>query len=195
MGIRRHLDFAGKAVKAVTGQKLGRYMKENIFDPLGMKDTGFKIGEQQRKRLAKIHARTPDGLVATDTEIPQEPEFEMGGGGLYGTVGDYLKFAQVFLHGGTFNGAKILTPETIGLMGQNAAGDVRVRPLPPISNDVDFIDGMQWGFRSLSIRSRCRPDARRVRSLGPGSPIRTTGSILRKAWPASTPRKSCRSST
>ncbi len=99
------IDFAGKAVEAVTGQKLGRYMKENIFDPLGMKDTAFKIGDEQRKRLAKIHARTPDGLVATDTEIPQEPEFEMGGGGLYGTVGDYLRFAQVFLHDGTFNGA------------------------------------------------------------------------------------------
>ena len=65
--------------------------------------------------------------MATDTEIPQEPEFEMGGGGLYGTVGDYLKFAQVFLHGGTFNGVQILKPETVKLMERNAAGDVRVR--------------------------------------------------------------------
>ena len=104
------IDFAGKAVEKVTGQKLGRYMKENIFDPLGMKDTAFKIGDEQRKRLAKIHARTPEGLVATDTEIPQEPEFEMGGGGLYGTVGDYLRFAQVFLHGGTFNARGFSSP-------------------------------------------------------------------------------------
>jgi methyl acetate hydrolase len=90
------IDRVGKAVEAVTGQKLGRYMKENIFDPLGMNDTAFKIGDAQRKRLMKIHARTPDGLVPTDTEIPQEPEFEMGGGGLYGTVWDYLKFARGF---------------------------------------------------------------------------------------------------
>ena len=107
-----------------------------IFDPLGMYDTAFKIGEAQRKRLAKLHARTPEGLVATDTEIPQEPEFEMGGGGFYGTVGDYLKFAQVFLHDGTFNGVQILKPETVKLMGQNAAGEVRVRAMksaqPPI---------------------------------------------------------------
>ena len=68
-----------------------------------MKDTGFQNRRGERKRLAKIHARTPEGLVATDTEIPQEPEFEMGGGGLYGTVGDYLRFAEVLLHGGTFN--------------------------------------------------------------------------------------------
>jgi methyl acetate hydrolase len=162
------IDFAGKAVEAVTGQKLGRYMKENIFDPLGMKDTAFKIGDDQRKRLAKIHARTPDGLVATDTEIPQEPEFEMGGGGLYGTVGDYLRFAQVFLHDGTFNGAQILKPETVKLMSQNAAGYVRVRPLrtaqPPISNDVDFIDGMQWGL-SFLINPQALPTGRSAGSL------------------------------
>jgi CubicO group peptidase (beta-lactamase class C family) len=89
------IDWAGQAVEAVSGQKLGTYMKENLFDPLGMKDTGFKISEAQRKRLAKIHARTPDGLISTDTEIPQEPEFEMGGAGLYSTVGDYLKFGEI----------------------------------------------------------------------------------------------------
>ena len=162
------IDFAGKAVEKVTGQKLGGYMKENIFDPLGMKDTAFKIGDEQRKRLAKIHARTPEGLVATDTEIPQAPEFEMGGGGLYGTVGDYLKFAQVFLHNGTFNGVQILKPETVKLMSQNAAGDVRVRPLktaqPPISNDVDFIDGMQWGL-SFLINHESLPTGRSAGSL------------------------------
>ena len=162
------IDWAGKAVEAVTGQRLGQYMKDNIFDPLAMNDTAFKIGEAQRQRLAKIHARTPDGLVATDTEIPQEPEFEMGGGGLYGTVGDYLKFAQCFLHDGTFNGVQILKPETVKLMGQNAAGEVRVRPLktaqPPISNHVDFIDGMQWGL-SFLINPEPLPSGRSAGSL------------------------------
>jgi methyl acetate hydrolase len=162
------IDWAGKAVEAVTGKKLGQTMKDEIFDPLGMKDTGFKIGDPQRQRLAKIHARTPDGLVATDTEIPQEPEFEMGGGGLYGTVGDYLKFAQAFLHGGTFNGAQILKPETVKLMGQNAAGEVRVRPLktaqPPISNNVDFLEGMQWGL-SFLINPEPLPTGRSAGSL------------------------------
>jgi CubicO group peptidase (beta-lactamase class C family) len=161
------VDFAGKAVEGVTSQKLGRYMKENIFDPLGMKDTAFKIGDEQRKRLAKIHSRTPEGLVATDSEIPQEPEFEMGGGGLYGTVGDYLRFAQVFLHGGTFNGAQILKPETVRLMSRTV-DDVRVRPLktvqPPISNDVEFIDGMQWGL-SFLINPEPLPTGRSAGSL------------------------------
>ena len=55
------VDWAGKAVEAASKQKLGGYMKENIFDPLGMKDTAFKIGAEQRKRLAKIYVRTPTG--------------------------------------------------------------------------------------------------------------------------------------
>ena len=162
------IDWVGKAVEAVTDQRLGRYMKENIFDPLGMSDTGFKIGEAQRKRLAKIHARTPDGLVATDTEIPQEPEFEMGGGGLYGTVGDYLKFAQAILHGGAFNGARVLKAETVSLMSQNAMGDIRCRALktaqPPLSNDVDFLEGMKWGL-SFAINPEPLPTGRSAGSL------------------------------
>ena len=54
--------------------------------------------------------------------VPQEPEFHMGGGGLYGTVRDYLTFTQMILHGGTFNGAQVLRPETVALMGQQRHG-------------------------------------------------------------------------
>jgi methyl acetate hydrolase len=162
------LDWAGKAVEAVTGQRLGRYMKDNLLDPLGMNDTAFKIGEAQRKRLAKIHARTPEGLVSTDTEIPQEPEFEMGGGGLYSTVGDYLKFAQALLNGGALNGARALKPETVELMSKNAMGDIRCRPLktaqPPLSHDVDFLDGMSWGL-SFLINPEGLPTGRSAGSL------------------------------
>ena len=162
------IDWVGKAVEAVTGQRLGRYMKDNLLDPLGMNDTAFKIGDAQRKRLARIHARTPDGLVSTDTEIPQEPEFEMGGGGLYSTVGDYLKFAQAILNGGAYNGAQALKPETVELMSKNAMGDIRCRPLktaqPPLSNDVDFLDGMSWGLTFL-INPEPLPTGRSAGSL------------------------------
>ncbi len=162
------IDWVGKAVEAATGQKLGRYMKENIFDPLGMSDTAFRIGDAQRTRLAKIHARTPEGFISTDTEVPQEPEFEMGGGGLYGTVGDYLKFAQAILHGGALDGERILKAETVALMGKNAIGALRVRAMktaqPPISNDVDFLDGMNWGL-SFLINPEPLPTGRSAGSL------------------------------
>jgi methyl acetate hydrolase len=147
------IDWAGKAVEAVSGQALSRVMQDNIFDPLGMTDTGFKIGEAQRRRLAKIHARTPGGLVSTDTEIPQDPEFHMGGGGLYSTVGDYLKFAQMILHGGALSGVQVLKPETVAVMSRNAMGKLTCNAMktaaPPYSNDVDFVDGMQWGLSFL----------------------------------------------
>jgi len=162
------IDWAGKAVEAVSGQTLGAYMEANLFDPLGMKDTAFRIGDAQRQRLAKIHARTPDGLVSTDTEIPQEPEFEMGGGGLYSTVGDYLKFARAILGRGAVDGVRVLTPETVDLMSTNAMGEISCRPmktaLPPFSNDVDFVGGMKWGL-SFVINPEPMPTGRSAGSL------------------------------
>ena len=162
------IDWAGKAVEAVSGQTLAAYMAENIFAPLGMADTAFRIGEAQRKRLAKIHARTPEGIVATDTEIPQEPEFHMGGGGLYATVGDYLKFTQMILHGGRFNGAQVLRPETVATMSQNAMGGVVCNAMktaaPGLTHDVDFLAGMKWGL-SFLINPQPLPTGRSAGSL------------------------------
>jgi CubicO group peptidase (beta-lactamase class C family) len=172
------IDWAGKAVEAVSGQRLGQYMQENLLQPLRMSDTGFKIGPAQRQRLAKVHNRTPEGFVATDTELPQDPEFEMGGGGLYSTVGDYLRFTRMILNGGTLDGTRVLARETVATMSGHAMADQLCRPLktaaPALSNDVDFIDGMQWG---LTFLSRCRPAVRPDRSPGRGSPTHTTGSI------------------
>ena len=162
------IDWAGKAVEAVTGQTLDQYMQDNLFAPLGMSDTGFKIGPAQRQRLAKIHARTPDGLVSTDTEIPQNPEFHMGGGGLYSTVGDYLKFARMIMHGGTLNGVQVLKPQTVAEMSQNNMGDLVCNPMktavPGVTNDVDFLAGMKWGL-SFLINPEPLPTGRSAGSL------------------------------
>lgn len=144
------IDWAGKAVEAVSGVKLGHYLQANIFAPLGMGDTGFKIGAAQRERLAAVHVRTPDGLAATTIELTQTPEFEMGGGGLYSTVRDYLKFARMILNGGTLDRQRVLAPETVALMSRNAMGPLRCgvlkSALPGSSNDVAFTQGMQWGL-------------------------------------------------
>ena len=162
------IDWAGKAVEAVSGQTLAQYMTENVLAPLGMTDTAFRIGEAQRQRLAKIHARTPEGVVSTDTEIPQEPEFHMGGGGLYATVGDYLKFTQMILHGGSLNGARVLQPETVATMTRNAMGGLVCNPMKTaasdLSHDVDFVAGMQWGL-SFLINPQALPTGRSPNSL------------------------------
>jgi CubicO group peptidase (beta-lactamase class C family) len=144
------IDWAGKAVEAISGQMLDRYMQTNLLGPLGMADTAFRIGDMQRKRLARIHARTPEGLVPTDMEIPQEPEFHMGGGGLYSTVGDYLRFARMILGGGELDGVRVLKPETVAVMSHNAMGDLvctrMVSAVPAATNTVEFVAGMKWGL-------------------------------------------------
>ncbi len=145
-----NIDWVGKAVEAVSGQKLGQYMKANLLEPLGMSDTGFKLGPSQSGRRAAIHMRAPEGLAATPIVLEQNPEFEMGGGGLYGTVGDYLRFARMILNGGALDGVRVVKPETVALMSRNAMGPTRCAPMktvnPGSSNDVTFVDGMEWGL-------------------------------------------------
>jgi CubicO group peptidase (beta-lactamase class C family) len=151
-----NIDWVGKMVEAVSGQTLERYFQEHIFAPLGMSDTAFKIGTAQRARLAKIHQRDEKGALApVDLEIPQDPEFHMGGGGLYGTAGDYLTFALMIVRDGSHKGAQILRPETVALMAQNHIGALEVgafkTAIPSLSNDLELFPGMskKWGLSFL----------------------------------------------
>ena len=156
-----NIDFAGKAVEAVSGQGLNVYLREHIFQPLGMKDTDFVIGPDQKKRLVTVHARKPDGgLDPIEFGVPQEPEFFMGGGGLYGTGRDYLAFLQMLMHGGEFNGARLLRPETVAQMSKNNIGDVNISRVvlkttaPPSTPDFDMGQlfpgqDIKWGLSFL----------------------------------------------
>jgi methyl acetate hydrolase len=167
-----NMDFVGKAVEAVSGKKLGAYLKDNLLGPLGMNDTAFKISPAMRQRLAKVHHRGDDGKLTPDLEleIPQEPEFEMGGGGLYGTAPDYLKFVRMILNGGKGNGNQVLKPETVKQMSSNQMGKTNVQLLktamPPLSNDAEFFPGMpkKWGF-SFMINTVQAPTGRSPGSL------------------------------
>ncbi|MCC6177008.1 MAG: beta-lactamase family protein [Chloroflexi bacterium] len=148
-----NIDWAGKAVEAASGQSLDAYLHDHIFAPLGMADTGFVLTPSQRERLARMHVRTADGSLAPiDFEVPQQPEFFMGGGGLYSTGPDYLTFLQMLLHDGEYNGARVLKPETVAEMARNQIGDLLVNrmrtAIPFSSNDAEFFPGMpkKWGF-------------------------------------------------
>jgi methyl acetate hydrolase len=147
-----NVDWIGKAVERVSGQRLGDYFAEHLFAPIGMKDTSFKLTPERRARLVGMHARGEDGLLAQmEFEIEQEPEFEMGGGGLYGTAADYLAFEGVFLNAGRAGDRQVLRPETVRQMAENAMGELNVRALPaapPYSNEAEFFPGMvkKWGL-------------------------------------------------
>jgi len=151
-----NIDFVGKAVEAVSGKKLDAYLRDHLFNPLGMTDTAFKIGESQRKRLVAMHGREPDGSLAPiPFELEQDPEFHMGGGGLYGTAGDYIKFTQMVLNKGKGNGNQVLKPETVAMMGQNHIGELTMTRMTSAvafaTNDVDLYPDMvkKWGLSFL----------------------------------------------
>ena len=168
-----NIDWAGKMVEAVSGQSLGEYLRENLLGPLAMNDTAFRITDEMRARLAKIHQRGEDGALEPqmELEIPQDPEFEMGGGGLYGTVGDYLRFIRMILNRGRANGEQVLKPETVDMMSRNQMGDIRVCELktaiPPLSHDAEFFPGLpkSWGL-SFMINDEEAPTGRSAGSLG-----------------------------
>jgi methyl acetate hydrolase len=166
-----NIDFVGKAVEAVSGKRLDAYLHDNLFTPLGMADTGFKIGEAQRKRLVGMHSRGEDGSLAPISfELEQDPEFHMGGGGLYGTAGDYIKFTQMILNKGRGNGNQVLKAETVAMMGQNHIGELNMTKLtsavPSATNDVDLYPGMakKWGL-SFLINTARTPEGRSPGSL------------------------------
>jgi CubicO group peptidase (beta-lactamase class C family) len=151
-----NIDWAGRMVEKVSGQDLDTYMRENVFAPLGMRDTGFVPNAEQAGRRAQAHARKPDGSLEP---IPLTPvvagEFHAGGGGLSSTGPDYMAFLRMLLNGGTLNGAQVLRPETIALMGQNHIGDLDVQDMTTqssdLSNDVALFPGMtkKWGLTWL----------------------------------------------
>ncbi len=97
-----NIDFVGKAVEAVSGKKLDAYLRDNMFAPLGMNDTGFKITRLACASgwSACMRARGR-ALAPIPFELEQAPEFHMGGGGLYGTAADYIKFTQMILNKGS----------------------------------------------------------------------------------------------
>ena len=166
-----NIDFVGKAVEAASGKKLDAYLRDNMFAPLGMSDTGFKISDDMRKRLVGMHARGEDGaLAAMPFELEQNPEFHMGGGGLYSTAADYIKFCRMILNKGKGNGNQLLRPETVAAMGQNQMGDLSVSKMttaaPPYTNDVDLYPDQvkKWGL-SFLINTAKRPEGRSPGSL------------------------------
>lgn len=166
-----NIDFVGKAVEAASGKKLDAYLRDNMFAPLGMSDTAFKISDDMRKRLVGMHARGADGtLAAIPFELEQNPEFHMGGGGLYSTAADYIKFCQMILNKGKGNGNQVLKAETVALMGQNHIGELTVEKMttaaPIYTNDVDLYPDIvkKWGL-SFLINTAKTPEGRSAGSL------------------------------
>jgi methyl acetate hydrolase len=112
------MDWVGRVVEAVSGQRLDVYFDEHLFGPLDMTDTTFVPNDQQLARLAVRQIRSADGLVASPITLPSaDPEMLVtGGDGLVGTVGDYLRFTRMLLGRGQLDGERVLPPTTVDAM-------------------------------------------------------------------------------
>ncbi len=145
-------DWSGRLVETVSGLTLEQYFQKYILEPLGMKDTGFSVPAEKFDRMVSEYMRQPDGsLVENPRTLPGPPKAFNGGGGLYSTAGDYVRFMQmILLRGRGANGAQILRPKTVHMMETIQTGDLSACKLksvrPNISSDVDFHPGFKDGF-------------------------------------------------
>jgi methyl acetate hydrolase len=161
-----NLDWVGRLIEEVSGGKLDAVLRDRIFAPLGMRDTGFATTPEQRARQARVHQKHPDGrLEPLPLSEPFVPEFWAGGGGLLSTARDYMTFLDMLLHGGTLHGARILRPETVALMNENHVGDLPAGILrsivPERANLLDLFPGapVRWGLGYM-INMQPGPDGR-----------------------------------
>lgn len=163
-----NIEWAGLIVEALTGQRLGTYLREHVLDPLGMNDTGFSLTGTMGERLATVHQRGADDRLIPShrAELPPPPTWDRGGGGMYSTALDYARFMRMWLG----DGGGVLRPETVRMASQNAMGALKVTMLPGImshlSNDAEFFPGMpkSWGL-SFMINDHDAPTGRPAGSL------------------------------
>lgn len=140
------VDIQGYLVEKLSGQTLDAFLRTKIFDPLGMKDTGFWVEPSQAARVTKMFTYGPDKRIMTapnQGDPTSKPALLSGGGGLLSTTDDYRRFAQMLLDGGQANGKRLLKASTIELMRTNVLADgVKVDLYSPSYN----VEGIGFGL-------------------------------------------------
>jgi CubicO group peptidase (beta-lactamase class C family) len=168
------IDWAGRIVEALSGKSLEAYFRDHIFGPLAMTDTSYNQPLDRQPRFALVHRRRSDGTFQVEpTQPPMSVARPVGGGGLASTAPDYIRFLQMLLNEGTLDGTRILSAETVSVLGRNHIGSVGVRAIrtaqPDRSSDFTFVaDGRdKWGL-GFMITSDARPGRRSAGSLSWG---------------------------
>jgi CubicO group peptidase (beta-lactamase class C family) len=136
------IEVLGRIVEVISGQTLDQFLKQRIFDPLGMKDTGFGPTDANLPRVVTLYRKIPAGLERQETPawLATKTLFS-GGGGLWSTAEDYTQFAQMLVNGGELNGRRLLGPRTIDLMATNHVGQLFAE-----SNQTGTRRGMGFGL-------------------------------------------------
>jgi methyl acetate hydrolase len=166
------LDWCGFIAEAILGERLDAILKARIFEPLGMRDTGFALSETMRARRASVHRRDENGALAAIAWDPvDDPEILMGGGALFGSAGDYVRFLRMWLNDGAGDNGRVLRPETIALAARDGLGGMKVPMLPGVatlySHDAEFFPGQtkSWAL-TFMVNDAEAPTGRPAGSLG-----------------------------
>jgi CubicO group peptidase (beta-lactamase class C family) len=117
------VDVQGYLVEKLSGQPFAEFLQSRLFGPLGMKDTGFFVPKAKVARLARVHTDGQGGKLAPPSDdavdVTTPPLGPSGGGGLFSTLDDYMRFAQMMANGGEFGGTRYLSPRTVQMMRTN----------------------------------------------------------------------------
>jgi CubicO group peptidase (beta-lactamase class C family) len=137
------VDVLGRVIEVVSGKSLYQFEKERLLDPLGMKDTAFYVIEPNKRKLIAepLDSDRTIGAGAKMRDPRVVMKMESGGGGMVSTIGDYARFAQMILNGGTLDGKRYLSPKTIAYMGSNHIG-----PGSGVVPGPNYLPGPGFGF-------------------------------------------------
>jgi CubicO group peptidase (beta-lactamase class C family) len=124
-------DVLGRVVERASGMRLGDFLEERLFGPLGMDSTGFHVPENAMSRLAETFDKGPDGAPMEMIDVSAVPGNDSGGAGAVSTAADYLRFTQMLLNGGELDGARVLSPTSVRLMTSDHLGDRIATPVQP----------------------------------------------------------------
>ena len=152
-------ELVAGLIEVASGKSVGQFLEEEIFAPLGMKDTGYRYRGDIRERMTQSYRREEDGSL---TPIPgmldhnHEPDatYEAGGAGLYSTVRDYLRFSQMLANGGALDGEQLIGRKTIDLMRANQLNDAQLKDFAGPGNS--YLAGYGYG---LGVRTMMNPAA------------------------------------
>jgi CubicO group peptidase (beta-lactamase class C family) len=137
------VDILGRVIEVVSGKSLYQFEKERLLDPLGMKDTAFYVTDPAKKSL--VAEPFPNDRTIGNDAVMDDPrvvrKWESGGGGMVSTIGDYARFAQMILNGGTLDGRRYLSPKTVAYMGSNQIG-----PGSGVTPGPYYLPGPGFGF-------------------------------------------------
>jgi methyl acetate hydrolase len=164
------IDWLGMVLEAIVGERLDAILQAFVLGPLGMRETTHALTPEMRARLASMHQREADGsLTPLDSGPRAALQMIPGGGGMYGTVGDYMRFLGLWLN----NGAGVLRPDTVAWAARDGLAGLKVEPLPAVeprvSGAVDFFPGLRksWAY-SFLVNDEPAPTGRPAGSLAWG---------------------------